>query len=204
MTFLAFLLVSPVLAFGGGSPELTASATAEHLMNRLVRSADESVHEVLIIRSSCSGYFGPCPTSGCLDSDTLTMKSCSEANNPQSDCQKECGSFHLTKHGSDVHGYFSLRVGDDHDAAYLNIGQDPGAVANKLQKKPYPYEWQSAQFQQSRLLGPRTSFLCNKFSGEDDALCINDQGGVSNLRNLGNVWLARYDNGQQIICSPSY
>ena len=236
MTFLAFLLVSPVLVFGGrgGSPELTATATTatadesvaatattatadESTATATTATADESVEvltataatatadesvEVLIIRSSCS-FFGGCWTSGCLDSNTLTMKSCSETNphgmEKKSDCQKECGSFHLIKHGSDGKAHCTLGVGGPDDTAYLNIEVigmhiDSGALIIKLQKKPSPYNWQSAQ-----CVPPHASWLCNKDEGDDDALCINDQGEVSK-QDPGNVWLARYDNGEQIMC----
>ena len=199
MTLLAFLLVSPVLVFGGGSPEPTATAQLSSAL-RLDSdspSQDESV-EVLIIRSSCK-FFGGCPTSGCLDSNTLTMKSCSETNphgtEKKSDCQKKCGSFHLIKYGSDDHAHCTLGVGGG-DAAYLSIGQDPGASAAKLQKKTDPYNWQSGEFDHPAY----NSWICNKGNRYDDALCINDQGGVSSHFYPGNVWLARYDNGEQIKC----
>ena len=194
MPLFAFLLVSPVLVFGGSSPEPTATAATA--------IADESV-EVLIIRSSCS-FFRGYPTSGCLDSDTLTMKSCSEANNPhgKSDCQKKCGSFHLNKVDLSpekarrgFYGYCTLRVRDDHDAAYLSIGQDVGASVAKLQKKTDPYIWQSSQY-----VGLYLSWFCNKVASAHNALCVTDSGGLSSKSGGGNVWLARYDNGEQINC----
>ena len=94
----------------------------------------------------------------------------------------------------------TLGVGDDHDAAYLSIGQHPLKLekipAANLQKKP---TWQSAVDTE------HLSWLCNIGSGYDKALCVTYEGGVSEPHDKhgevsGNVWLARYDNGEQVEC----
>ena len=234
MTLLAFLLVSPVLVFGGGSPEPTATAQLSSTRGLRLDSAsppsqDGSV-EVLILRSSRPWF--SFYTSGCLDSETLTMKSChvyadksasdrffgwlgldkkwDRHNNrvKEPDCQQTCKSFHLVKRGSDPNAHCTLGVGED----YLSIGQDPGSPVAKLQKKPDPYIWQSGTYA-SAIDGSADDgfFLCNmgvqERSRRQDAQCVayggwisGHESGPGSFYTSLNVWLARYDNGEQIEC----